>query len=124
MSINRFSISKLINIIMLDSTIFIILVIVAAVVTIVRHELNKTKFNSSYVNGNTAGNLYNGGLFCESNGTIFFSNPNDKHKLYSMTADGTEITKICDDIVSYINADDHYVYYVRDNGSQDSEFSF
>lgn len=35
--------------------LFIILVIVAAVVTIVRHELNKTKFNSSYVNGNTAG---------------------------------------------------------------------
>ncbi len=39
----------------------------------------RTRWNDSFVNGNTAGNLYNNGLFCEHNGTIYFSNPNDNH---------------------------------------------
>ena len=43
----------------------------------------ETKMNQGFVNGNTAGNLYNGGLFCEYNGVIYFSNPNDNGRLYS-----------------------------------------
>lgn len=86
---------------------------------------NRTIWNDSYVNGNTAGNLYNNGLFCEHNGTIYFSNPNDHHYLYSMPSSGGEATMLCDDIASYINADDNYVYYVRNNaGSDNSKFSF
>ena len=85
---------------------------------------NRVILNTDYVNGNTPGNLYNGGLFCESNGTIFFSNPNDNHKLYAMSPTGANLTKISDDVASYINADEHYVYYVRDNGSLDAAFSF
>ena len=41
------------------------------------HIQTQTKFNDGYVNGNNAGNLYNDGLFCESNGTVFFANPSD-----------------------------------------------
>ena len=41
-----------------------LIVIVASVFGVVYHYQNKTKYNESYVNGNTAGNLYNGGLFC------------------------------------------------------------
>ena len=78
--------------------------------------------NSGYVNGNSAGNLYNGGLFCESNGTVFFSNPSDNHRLYSMNPDGSDMKKLSDDTVSYIYADDHYVYYVRNNKSEDTNF--
>lgn len=85
---------------------------------------SKTKFNDSYVNGNSAGNLYNAGLFCENGGTIFFANPSDEYRLYSMDTDGENLVKLCDDVVSFINADDHYVYYVRNNPRGDTAFSF
>lgn len=84
---------------------------------------SKIKYNSSYVNGNTAGNLYNGGLFCESNGTVFFANPDDCNRLYSMDPDGSSLKKLCDDSVMYINADSHYVYYIRSNNDSMADFS-
>lgn len=86
--------------------------------------VNRVRFNDNYVNGNTAGNLYNAGLFCESNGQVFFSNPNDEGRLYVMDPNGTNVKKLCDDTVMYINADDNYVYYVRNNDRTDSEYAF
>lgn len=85
---------------------------------------NRTIFNDSYINGNTAGNLYNNGIFCEHNGMIYFSNPNDSHYLYSMNAATGETKKLYEDIASFINADDNYVYYVRNNLAKDSQFAF
>ena len=41
-----------------------------------------------------------------------------------MNPDGSDMKKLSDDTVSYINADDHYVYYVRNNKSEDTNFSF
>lgn len=84
----------------------------------------KTKFNDSYVNGNSAGNLYNGGLFCENGGTIFFSNPSDQYRLYSMDLNGDNLKKLCDDTASFINADSNYVYYIRSNTITTAAFSF
>ena len=84
----------------------------------------KTKMNEGYVNGNTAGNLYNGGLFCESNGTIFFSNPSDGGKLYSMDSNGQNLKKLANDVATYINADENYVYYVRNNSGNNLDFNF
>lgn len=84
----------------------------------------ETIMNTGYVNGNTAGNLYNGGLFCESDGTIFFSNPSDNGKLYSMDIQGNNLKKLSDDKATYINADENYVYYVRDNSGTNLSFDF
>ncbi len=84
----------------------------------------ETKMNHGYVNGNTAGNLYNGGLFCESNGVIFFSNPSDGGKLYCMDANGNNLQKLSNDVATYINADENYVYYVRNNPSDSLNFNF
>lgn len=84
----------------------------------------KIIYNDSYVNGNSAGNLYNAGLFCESNGTVFFANPDDNYRLYSMDADGNNLKKLCSDTAMYINADDHYVYYIRDNEKGTGDFAF
>ncbi len=86
--------------------------------------LNRVQMNTSYVNGNTAGNLYNAGLFCESNDEVFFSNPDDEGKLYAMDSDGTNVHKLCNDTAMYINADDRYVYYVRNNDAPSGEYSF
>lgn len=81
-------------------------------------------YNDSYVNGNSAGNLYNNGMFCESNGSVFFANPSDEYKLYVMDADGSNVKKICEDSVAYINADEHYVYYTRASSGANTAFSF
>lgn len=83
----------------------------------------KTKFNNTYVNGNTAGNLYNNGLFCEYDGKVYFANPNDNFSLYSMPVSGGKATKICDDIVTYLNVDKHYIYYARNNIKKDTASS-
>ena len=50
-------------------TIAIILILIAVFCLI--HFLNRTKMNSGYVNGNSAGNLYNGGLSVKA--TALFS---------------------------------------------------
>lgn len=84
----------------------------------------ETIMNSGYVNGNTAGNLYNGGAFCEYNGTIFFSNPSDSNKLYSMDVHGQNLKKLADDIPTYINADENYVYYIRNNPRGSLDFNY
>lgn len=83
-----------------------------------------TIMNSGYVSGNTAGNLYNGGLFCEINGTVFFSNPSDGGKLYSMDANGGNLKRVSLDVATYINADENYVYYVRNNAGDSLNFNF
>ena len=47
------------------SIIIAVIVIIAliAAAAIFHYLSNRTHFNEGYVNGNTAGNLYNGGLF-------------------------------------------------------------
>lgn len=84
----------------------------------------ETIMNNGYVNGNTAGNLYNGGAFCEFNGTIYFSNPSDNYKLYSMDATGGNLKKLANDIPTYINVDENYIYYIRNNPSDNLDFNY
>ena len=48
----------------------------------------RDRYNDGYVNGNTAGNLYNEGYFCEKDGIVYFANPADNYCLYSMNPDG------------------------------------
>lgn len=89
------------------------------------YNLNKkTRFNDSYVNGNTAGNLYNGGLFCEYGDTVYFANPDDNFTLYSMPSKGGTAKKLCNDTVTFLNVDEHYIYYAKNNKNTNSDFSF
>ncbi|MCR4960399.1 MAG: DUF5050 domain-containing protein [Lachnospiraceae bacterium] len=73
------------------------------------------KTNSSKVPdgiiGNTPGNLNNKGLFCEYEGVVYFANPYDMNFLYSMTPEGTDIKRLCDTSVEYINAGGKYVFF-------------
>lgn len=101
-----------------------ILVAAAAAGVIFKVWHDRFRYNESYVNGNTGGNLYNGGLFCESSGTVFFSNPDDNNRLYSMDLTGGNLKKLSDDIAMYINADSNYVYYVRRNKEASIEGAF
>ena len=69
--------------------------------------------------GNTAGNLYNGGMFCINDGRIYFSNPNDDFTLYSMSDSLQDYKKLYNDYSRYINVDENYVYYTRMNNKKD-----
>ena len=65
--------------------------------------------------GNTAGNLNNGGLFCEQDGMVYFSNPMDQGSLYSMTVDEKNLTKLYSGNVGNILAGGDYLYYFMKN---------
>lgn len=104
--------------------LFIIVVFIILFAIAYNQYSKRTIFNDTYVNGNTAGNLYNAGLYCESNGEIFFSNHEDNDSLYKMDTHGNTITKISKDTSMYINADENYVYYVRNNTKDNTDFSF
>ena len=104
------------------SRIITIIVIAAVIVGIgvASYMSSKVKYNDDSYLGNTSGNLMNKGLFAEHNGKIYFSNPYDGDKLYSMNSDCTNIKKLSDDSVSYINVTDNYIFYVRNNFDKDN----
>ncbi len=78
----------------------------------------RTIYNVENAQGNTAGNLFNGGLFCELNEKIYFSNANDDGALYVMNLEGKNFKKLHYDKVGYINAIGKYIYYVRMNNEK------
>ncbi|SDB10121.1 DUF5050 domain-containing protein [Eubacterium oxidoreducens] len=106
--------------------LIIIIIVVAGVIALLvfKETHNFTKLNDEYVNGNTDGNLYNYGLFCEYEDTIYFANPSDNFRLYSMDFTGNNLQKLCDDAVYSINADANYLYLIRDNSESTDYMSF
>lgn len=100
--------------------IIIALFFITAIIILIYIINNRTFYNDATTNGSTAGNLYNGGLFCERNGKVFFSNFNDDGALYKMDLECNHVEKISDDKPCFINADDHYVYYSRINYTKES----
>jgi len=93
--------------------IFIIVVIIGIVIYFQIE--SRIPYNDDNVAGNTAGNLNNGGTFCEDNGILYFSNPYDGNKLYSMNSDCTNAKTLIDDHVSSINVHGNYIYYIKNN---------
>ena len=73
--------------------------------------------------GNTAGNLNNGGLFCEDEGIVYFSNAYDNNSLYSMNPDETDVKKLSNAQVYSINAAGNFLYYYQAASSASDQFS-
>lgn len=63
--------------------------------------------------GNTAGNLNNGGLFCEYNGVVYFSNPAAEGALYSMTPDEQNKQEVVAVKPRNILAGGKYLFYAQ-----------
>lgn len=99
-------------------TLFVITVITFAGILI--YSSGRTYLNEDNLIGNTTGNIYNGGLFCERDGKIYFSNDNDDGSLYVMNSDTTNIKKLHHDKPAYINVDENYIYYLRANNTRDN----
>lgn len=105
----------------------IILIIIAAVITgivIFFNIRNKFEYNEDGVMGNTTGNLYNEGLFCEYGEDVYFANPKDNGALYKMNKEGTEFEKLYDDNTSYICIYNDQIYYKKFNSGQNKDKLF
>lgn len=90
----------------------IVLVVLIALLIVNRY-LDRIPANPPGTVGNTAGNINNAGLFCESEGMVYFSNPLDNGCLYSMTADEQNIAKLGNSSVRNILAGGKYLYYFQ-----------
>lgn len=91
--------------------IFIIILILAGGLAFLSYWSEKIPANPDGTIGNTAGNLNNGGLFCEHEGRVYFANPKDSNCLYSMTVDETDVQKLYAGNVCNILTGGEYVYY-------------
>lgn len=91
--------------------IFILILILAGGLAFLSYWSEKIPANPDGTIGNTAGNLNNGGLFCEHEGRVYFANPEDSNCLYSMTVDETDVQKLYAGNVCNILTGGEYVYY-------------
>ncbi len=80
-----------------------------------------TLYDDESTTGNTSGNLLNGGLFCEYDDLIYFANPYDQNRLYTMKSDLTDVKKLFDDRVSYLNCAGKYLFYTRRNDQLEND---
>ena len=96
-----------------------ILTVVAAA-GIYYYNLDRTYYNSDDEIGNTAGNIYNGGLFCEQDGKIYFSNSNADGSLFVTNDTLSSFQQVSKDKAVYINADDDYIYYIQANNTKEN----
>lgn len=96
----------------------IIFVLAILVLFGVTYYSKQTVYNDDNVLGNTSGNLLNGGLFCEYDGKIYFSNPADEGRLYVMNDDLTHSKRLSNDTATDINVAGKYIIYGRHNEKQ------
>ncbi|MDD7402495.1 MAG: DUF5050 domain-containing protein [Butyribacter sp.] len=93
-----------------------LIIIAVAVLALFYHFFQKVSFyDDESTTGNTSCNLLNGGLFCESDDTIYFANPYDENMLYSMSSDLGNVRQISGDNVSYLNIAGKYIFYTKRN---------
>lgn len=87
------------------------ILILLVISVVVSSFMSKVPKNPSGTVGNTTGNLYNKGLFCESDGRIYFANPYDGGSLYSMNLDESDVKKLHGGNTQFINAGGDFLYY-------------
>lgn len=98
-------------------------IILFAVFILIYQYATRFQYNDTNILGNTSGNLLNGGLFCEENGKIYFSNPEDDGCLYVMDTDMSHVKKLSLDTVTHINVAGKYIYYARHNNRKEGKLS-
>jgi len=100
--------------------IIVILVLVALTVFIISLITQRVAKNPAGTVGNTAGNLNNSGLFCETDGTVYFSNLHDNGRLYSMSPDESDVKRINDLQVRNLLSGGKYIYFFQSGATDGS----
>ncbi len=95
----------------------IIAVIVLLIITIFSQRGEKVTPNEPGTIGAHSGNINNGGIVCEHDGRVYFSNPYDGGALYSMNVDETDCKKLSTSVASSICAAGDYLYYFQSGSS-------
>ena len=96
--------------------IAVIVILNVAVLTIYSKMSQTVPDNPVGTIGNTAGNLNNGGYFCESDdGYVYFCNTHDGHSLYRMRPDQSDQSLISKYPAAYINSAGKYIYFYYDD---------
>lgn len=103
---------------------FAILILFLALSLIISGLKSRIPSNDISVTGNSAGNLNNGGLFCELNGKVYFANAYDNGCLYSMNLDEGDMKKLATGKFSSINGAGDYLYYFMDTASSGIGFGY
>ncbi len=88
-------------------------IIIAAALMLLNYFTERIAPNPSGTIGNSAGNINNGGLFCEHEGMVYFANPMDNNALYSMTVDEQNLTKLYPGNVCNILAGGKHLYFFQ-----------
>lgn len=94
-------------------TILMLAILALITVLAIRQNLGrKVKLNDVAAVGNTAGNLYNSGLFCQAEDErVYFANPLDGNSLYSMNPDETNFKKLTNAGVNNLLCSGNFVFY-------------
>lgn len=100
-------------------TILVIAAIIAALGAILYFNQRVTT-NPPGTVGNTAGNLNNGGLFCEYDGTVYFSIPQTNGGLFSMNPDESDVKRLNSLLAGNILAGGDYLYYFQTGSASTS----
>lgn len=84
---------------------------------------NRIEKNPDDAVGNNAGNLNNGGLFCESNGRVYFVNSQDNNCMYSMNTDETDIKRLTSMNTRHILSYGNFIYFYMDSFETSSQLT-
>ncbi len=87
-------------------------------------QVGKVAKNPEGTIGNTTGNLNNNGLFCQNEGVVYFANAYDDYRLYRMNADETNVEKLSNANVKYINCAGKYLYYYQEDSPDNKALGF
>lgn len=96
-----------------NTLIVLLFLIVLAVLVVTLYFDQRVPENPPGTVGNTAGNINNDGLFCEYDGTVYFSNIYDGGSLYAMNPDESNVRKLSDMKVRNILAGGDFLYYFQ-----------
>ncbi len=100
----------------------VLLILIA--ISVCSYFLQRIETNPPDTIGNTAGNLNNNGLFCETEDRIYFANAYDGGTLYSMNPDESDIKKLNHAEVAFINFGGKHLYYYQKDSTGASGLGF
>lgn len=101
---------------------FVILILIIAVLGLSVFFSGRVTMNPPGTVGNTAGNLNNDGLFCEYDGTVYFSNAAAGGSLCAMNPDETNFRELNNVKVRNILAGGKYLYFYQTGAVSKSGF--
>lgn len=109
----------------LKSTLIIVFIIVVlTVLAVILYFTQRVTMNPDGTVGNTAGNLNNSGLFCEYNGTVYFSNIADGGSLCAMDPNEGNVRRLNTLNVRNILAGGDYLYFYQQGATSASTTVF